>query len=97
MNNQGNYQLSLSRNREDLKKLIKELFVSYKKVFNNNQNLESFNKNLIDPFQMLIERIFLNKNFEEIIEAEIIRQQGKTCANLIGDFHQEVFNCLNPD
>jgi len=91
-----NQQFSLIKSRENLKQLIKELFVSYKKVFNSH-NFDIFNKNLIDPFQMLIERIFLNKKFEEIIEAEIIRQKGKSCANLIGNFHQKVFHCLNPD
>ena len=89
------YQLQFI-SRENLKKHLKEVYSSYQKIF-ASQNLNSFNRNIIDPFQILIEQILLNKNIKKIIAGEIIRQQNKSCANVLGYFHQYIFRYINPD
>jgi type II restriction enzyme len=76
-----------------LKKHLKEVYNSYKRIF-ASQDLKSFNRNIIDPFQILIEHLFLGKSIEKIVEGEIIRQQNKSCANVLGYFHQYIFRYI---
>jgi Eco47II restriction endonuclease len=89
------YQLQFI-SREDLKKHLKEVYNSYQKIF-ASQSLDNFNRNIVDPFQILIEHVLLGKDIKKIISGEIIRQQNKSCANVLGYFHQYIFRYLNPD
>jgi type II restriction enzyme len=89
------YQLQFI-SRENLKKHLKEVYNRYQKIF-ASQNLNNFNRNIIDPFQILVEHILLGKNIKKIVAEEIIRQQNKSCANVLGYFHQYIFRYINPD
>ena len=82
--------------RSDLKKQLKEVYSSYQKIF-ASQDLANFNRNIVDPFHILIEHTFLGRDIEKIIAGEIIRQQNKACANVLGHFHQYIFRYINPD
>ena len=44
-------------------------------------NLKEFNKNIIDPIKLTFDSKVYGKTFEEIIEAECIRQIDKTNSN----------------
>jgi len=57
-------------------------------------DLKRFNKNLIDPIKLTFDTRVYGKTFEEIIEAEIIRQVDKSNTNHIGYFHQNIFKYL---
>jgi hypothetical protein len=89
------YQLQFI-SRENLKKHLKEVYNSYQKIF-ASQNLDNFNRNIVDPFQILIEHVLLGKDIKKIISGEIIRQQNKSCANVLGYFHQYIFRYISPD
>ena len=54
-------------------------------------NLKEFNKNIIDPIKLTFDSKVYGKTFEEIIEAECIRQIDKSNSNRIGYFHQNLF------
>lgn len=56
-----------------------------------NIDLESFNKNLIDPIKLTFDSKVYNKSYKETVEAECIRQIDKTNSNHIGYFHQNMF------
>jgi type II restriction enzyme len=89
------YQLQFI-SRENLKKHLKEVYNSYQKIF-ANQDLDNFNRNIVDPFQILIENILLEKNIKKIIAGEITRQRNKSCANVLGYFHQYIFRYISSD
>jgi hypothetical protein len=55
-------------------------------------DLTEFNKNLIDPVKLTFDAKVYGKTFDEIIEAECIRQIDKANTNHIGYFHQNLFN-----
>ena len=75
---------------------MKEVYSRYKKIF-AGQDLDNFNRNIVDPFQILIEHVLLGKNIKKIVAGEIIRQQNKSCANVLGYFHQYIFRYISPD
>lgn len=76
-------------------------FVTDEQIFNHVKNtvskyrynidLESFNKNLIDPIKLTFDSKVYNKSYKETVEAECIRQIDKTNSNHIGYFHQNMF------
>lgn len=69
---------------------VKETVLLYKTVI----NLESFNNNIIDPIKLTFDSKVYGKTFEEIIEAECIRQIDKSNSNHIGYFHQNLFKLV---
>ncbi len=79
-------------------------FISDKDLFNHvadtvsqyrfEINLKKFNKNLIDPIKLTFDSKIYNKDFNEIIELEVIRQIDKSNTNTIGYFHQNIFKYL---
>lgn len=60
-------------------------------LYRNSINLTQFNQNIIDPIKLTFDSKVYGKSFEEIIEAECIRQIDKTNSNHIGYFHQNLF------
>ena len=54
-------------------------------------DLKYFNQNVIDPIKLTFDAKVYGKTFEEIIEAECIRQIDKANTNHIGYFHQNLF------
>lgn len=63
-------------------------------LYRNYINLKQFNANIIDPIKLTFDAKVYGKSFEEIIEAECIRQIDKTNSNHIGYFHQNLFKYI---
>ena len=62
--------------------------------------IQEFNSNIIDPIKMLFDKMVYNKDWEYVINNEIMRQRDKSNNNDIGYFHQKMFegirNCDVP-
>lgn len=82
----GNYNLDFISN-EDIYEHVKNTAMQYRTAI----DLKSFNANIIDPIKLTFDSKVYGKEFEEIIEAECIRQIDKTNSNRIGYFHQNIF------
>lgn len=80
------YDLGFISN-ENIYRHVKETVGKYR----TSINLKEFNKNLIDPIKLTFDSKVYGKTYEEIIEAECIRQIDKTNSNHIGYFHQNLF------
>lgn len=83
---------------EDLYNHTKETVNKYR----FNINLQSFNKNLIDPIKLsfdsiIYQRAYSNEAVESIIEDEVRRQMDKSNTNHIGYFHQNIFKYIGND
>lgn len=83
---------------EDLYNHTKETVNKYR----FNINLQSFNKNLIDPIKLsfdsiIYQRSYSNEAVESIIEDEVRRQMDKSNTNHIGYFHQNIFKYIGND
>lgn len=67
----------------------------------NGIDLRKFNSNIIDPIKMVFDSKVYRKTFEEVIEAELVRQRDRTNVNAIGYFHQNIFKyidkCIVPE
>lgn len=74
-------------NDETIYNHVKETVLLYRTQI----NLKEFNKNIIDPIKLTFDAKVYGKSFEEIIEAECIRQIDKSNTNHIGFFHQNLF------
>ena len=61
------------------------------KLYTTSIDLKKFNHNLIDPIKLTFDAKVYGKSFEEIIEAECVRQIDKSNTNHIGYFHQNLF------
>lgn len=57
-------------------------------------DLKKFNKNLIDPIKLTFDSTVYNKQINNVIENEIIRQMDKSNTNHIGYFHQNIFKYI---
>lgn len=78
---------------EDIYNHIKNTVLHYKTLI----NLAEFNNNLIDPIKLTFDAKIYGKSFEDIIEAECIRQIDKSNTNHIGYFHQNLFQYAGND
>lgn len=65
----------------------------YKTVnaYSFEMDLKKFNSNLIDPIKLTFDSIVYKQSYNETIENEVLRQLDKTNSNLIGYFHQNIF------
>lgn len=82
----GNYNLGFISN-EDIYEHVRNTAMQYRTAI----DLKSFNANIIDPIKLTFDSKVYGKEFEDIIEAECIRQIDKTNSNRIGYFHQNIF------
>lgn len=57
-------------------------------------DLKKFKKNLVDPIKLTFDSKVYNKQINDVIENEIIRQMDKSNTNHIGYFHQNIFNYI---
>lgn len=57
-------------------------------------DLNKFSKNLVDPIKLTFDSKVYNKQIDDVIENEIIRQMDKSNTNHIGYFHQNIFNYI---
>lgn len=83
---------------EDLYNHTKETVDKYR----FNIDLQSFNRNLIDPIKLSFDSIIYQKSYsneavESIIEDEVRRQMDKSNTNHIGYFHQNIFKYIGND
>ncbi|MBS9779690.1 MAG: Eco47II family restriction endonuclease [Moraxellaceae bacterium] len=62
-----------------------------------DMDLKKFNKNLIDPIKLTFDSIVYNQSLKTTIENEVLRQLDKSNSNLIGYFHQNIFNYFSDD
>lgn len=79
-------------------------FISDTDLFNHVQetvekyrfsiDLNEFNKNIIDPIKLTFDAKVYNKDIQDVVEAEILRQLDKSNTNHIGYFHQNIFKYL---
>ena len=81
------YNLGFIRN-EMIYEVVKKTISRYSLAM----DLKSFNRNLIDPVKLTFDLKVYNKNWDEIIEFEVLRQMDKTNSNAIGFFHQQLFS-----
>ncbi len=58
-------------------------------------NLKEFNRNLIDPIKLTFDSILYGQGMKQTIENEVLRQFDKSNTNLIGYFHQNIFNYIS--
>ncbi len=87
-----NYALEFIKD-EDLFNHIKKTVLGYSFEI----NLSSFNNNLIDPIKLTFDSIVYGQGIEQTIENEVLRQLDKSNSNLIGYFHQNIFNYIGED
>ncbi len=78
---------------EDLYKHVYETV----KQYSFQLNLKEFNKNLIDPIKLTFDSIVYGQGMKQTIENEVLRQFDKSNTNLIGYFHQNIFNYISKD
>ncbi len=60
-------------------------------------SLKDFNKNLIDPIKMTFDSRVYKENIEDRIDNEVSRQIDKSNTNLIGYFHQNIFEYISDE
>ena len=72
---------------EQIYECIGEVFKGYE---NKDITFKSFNKNRLDPFQMIFSSKMEGLTEEEWVEQEVKRQLDKSLSNLIGSFQEEI-------
>lgn len=78
----------------------KDLFDHVYKTVNAysfEMDLKKFNCNLIDPIKLTFDAIVYEQSYKDTIENEVLRQLDKTNSNLIGYFHQNIFEYIVGD
>lgn len=58
-------------------------------------NLEKFQKNIIDPFSLLLQTMLTEQKIEEWIIAETQRQVQKTTQNALGEMHEIILGAVD--
>ena len=58
-------------------------------------NLQEFNQNVLDPIKLTFDSLVYGQGFEQTIENEVLRQLDKSNTNVIGYFHQNIFQYIN--
>ncbi|MFA5586153.1 MAG: Eco47II family restriction endonuclease [Saccharofermentanales bacterium] len=58
-------------------------------------DLNEFNRNIIDPIKLTFQYFASNRDKNQIVLSEIIRQQDKSINNAIGYFHQKLFGYID--
>lgn len=74
-----------------------QLFLHVKNTverYRTSINLREFNRNVIDPIKLTFDAKIYGKAYDELIEAECIRQIDKSNTNHIGYFHQNLFKYI---
>jgi hypothetical protein len=88
----NDYNLSFITNK-DLFEHVSKTVAGY----SFEMDLKKFNSNLIDPIKLTFDSIVYDQSYEETIENEVLRQLDKTNSNLIGYFHQNIFEYFSDD
>ena len=79
-------------------------FISDTNLFNHTKenvekyrfqiDLAKFNKNLIDPIKLTFDSKVYDRDIQDVIESEIVRQMDKSNTNHIGYYHQNIFKYI---
>lgn len=77
----------------NFRRLVYETITKYDQIL-KPYGLKEFNSNLIDPIKLLFDKMVYNKDWEYIIEDEVMRQRDKSNNNDIGYFHQKMFDFI---
>ena len=72
---------------QDLFSAISHVYEKYNRAL-KAKNLKSFNRNVIDPFMLVFDVTLNDKDIEEWLFEESVRQLQKTLNNAVGEFHQ---------
>ena len=81
-----NYNLGFISD-EDIYEHVRTTVLQYRRHI----DLDSFNKNIIDPTKLTFDAKIYGQTVRQTIETECLRQIDKTNNNRIGYFHQNVF------
>jgi len=85
--------------QQELESHIRDTIVKYGTKL-ESYNLESFNRNIVDPIKLIFDKMIYRTSWETTISNEIFRQRDKSNNNDIGYFHQRIFkyigNCHVP-
>lgn len=81
-----NYNLGFISD-EDIYEHVRTTVLQYRRHI----DLDSFNKNIIDPIKLTFDAKIYGQTVQQTIETECLRQIDKTNNNRIGYFHQNVF------
>lgn len=81
-----NYNLGFISD-EDIYEHVRTTVLQYRRHI----DLDSFNKNIIDPIKLTFDAKIYGQTVRQTIETECLRQVDKTNNNRIGYFHQNVF------
>lgn len=81
-----NYNLGFISD-EDIYEHVRTTVLQYRRHI----DLDSFNKNIIDPIKLTFDAKIYGQTVRQTIETECLRQIDKTNNNRIGYFHQNVF------
>ncbi|MCI5776296.1 MAG: Eco47II family restriction endonuclease [Bacteroidales bacterium] len=81
-----NYNLGFISD-EDIYEHVRTTVLQYRRHI----DLDSFNKNIIDPIKLTFDAKIYGQTVPQTIETECLRQIDKTNNNRIGYFHQNVF------
>lgn len=82
--------LSFMSNK-DIEEILTNVFKKYREKY-KNMSFEEFNKNLIDPFDVIFTIKMTNISIDDWINQEILRQIKKSIANERGFFHEEIID-----
>lgn len=86
--------------KKDFYNHIEKTIQNYLKVL-KPLDLKNFNKNIIDPIKLTFDFYIFKTSPHELIKREILRQRNRSFNNLIGYFHQNIFNyipgCIIPE
>jgi len=57
-------------------------------------SVKEFNKNKVDSIKLMFDKYVNDVTWEHVINSEILRQRDKSNNNIIGSFHQQIFNYI---
>ena len=66
-------------------------------AYSFEMDLKKFNKNLVDPIKLTFDSVVYEQSYKDTIENEVLRQLDKTNSNLIGYFHQNIFEFFSKE
>ncbi len=76
---------------DTFKSYVREVIVNYCQKL-KSYDINEFNRNIIDPIKLIVDKYVYDDDWSQIIDNEIFRQRDKSTDNDIGYFHQNIFN-----
>lgn len=79
---------------DNFEKCVKNVLSAYTKA-EKEFNFKTLQKNVVDPIKMVFDIYSKEKDVDQWLNTEKIRQADKTVNNAIGTFHQEILGCVD--